>query len=206
MRCYYFGMKIYMNPKTAAKVLGCHVDSLRRLANAGKIGYIKTPGGQRRYDVQGYIDSQTESLTPSSVTSPRADLSPIGSGQADITTVCYCRVSGKGQTDDSRSEDRLESQVAYMRSKFPTAEIIRDSGSDINFKREGSVPRQGLHPLLERIIRGDKLRIIVAHRDRIAQFGGEVIQFWVEQNGGEVVVLDSTVHSPEAELAADSVP
>ena len=37
---------------------------------------------------------------------------------------------------------------------------------------------------------GDKLRIIVAHRDRLARFGGEIIQFLVEQNGGEVVVLD----------------
>ncbi len=169
-------MKTYMNPKAAAKVLGCHVESLRRLANAGKIGHIKTPGGQRRYDVQGYIDSQAESLIPS--------------GQTDVTTVCYCQVSGKGQTD------ALESQVSYMRSKFPTAEIIKDSGSGINFKSKG------LQPLLERIMRGDKLRIIVAHRDRIAQFGGEVIQFWVEQNGGEVVVLDPTVHSPEAELTA----
>ena len=74
-------MKAYVNPKAAKKVLGCHVDILRRLANEGKIQYIKTPGAQQRYDLQGYIDSQTES---------------------DITTVCYCRVSGKGQTDASR--------------------------------------------------------------------------------------------------------
>jgi putative resolvase len=50
---------------------------------------------------------------------------------------------------------------------------------------------------------GDKLRIIVAHRDRLARFGGEIIQFLVEQNGGEVVVLDKTVYSPEEELTAD---
>ena len=74
-------MKAYVNPKAAAKILGCHVDTVSRLANDDKIRYIKTPGGQRRYDVQGYIDSQTES---------------------DITTVCYYRVSGKGQTDASR--------------------------------------------------------------------------------------------------------
>ena len=53
-------------------------------------------------------------------------------------------------------------------------------------------------------MRGDKLRIIVAHRDRLARFGSEVIQFLVEQNGGEIVGLDETVYgSPEEELTAD---
>ena len=84
-----------------------------------------------------------------------------------------------------------------MRSKFPTAEIIKDYESGINFKRKE------LQTLLERIMREDKLRIIVAHRDRLARFGGEVIQFLVEQNGGEVVVLDNKCHSTEEELTAD---
>ena len=52
-------------------------------------------------------------------------------------------------------------------------------------------------------MRGDKLRVIVAYRDRLARFGGEVIQFLVKQNGGEVVVLDETVYSREEELTAD---
>ena len=62
---------------------------------------------------------------------------------------------------------------------------------------------KGFKPYLERVMRGDKLQIIVAHRDRLARFGGEIIQFLVEQNGGEVVVLDPTVHSPAAELTDD---
>ena len=49
-----------------------------------------------------------------------------------------------------------------MHEKFPEAEIIQDFGSGINFKRKG------LQRLLERILRGDKLRIVVAHRDRLA--------------------------------------
>ena len=110
----------------------------------------------------------------------------------DIITIGYCRVSGKSQSDD------LASQVAYLRKHYPDAEIIQDFGSGINFKRKG------LRTLLERILRGDKLRVVVAHRDRLARFGGEVIQFLVEQNGGEVVVLDETVYgSPEEELTAD---
>ena len=46
--------------------------------------------------------------------------------------------------------------------------------------------------------------LLLPHRDRLARFGGEVIQFLVEQNGGEVVVLDKTVFgSLEEELTAD---
>ena len=52
-------------------------------------------------------------------------------------------------------------------------------------------------------MREDKHRIIVAHRDRLARFGGEIIQCLVKQNGGEVVVLDQTVHSPEEEFTVD---
>ena len=111
--------------------------------------------------------------------------------RTDIITIGYCRVSGKSQSD------ALASQVAYLRKHYPDAEIIEDFGSGINFKRKG------LRTLLERILRGDKLRLVVAHRDRLARFGGEIIQFLVEQNGGEIVVLNGTVYSPEEELTAD---
>ena len=160
----------YVTPRAAAKALGYNVDYLRQLAKKGKLPTLRTPGGHLRYAVQEYIDSQ------------------LGSG---ITTICYCRVSGKAQAD------ALASQVAYMREKFPEAEVIEDFGSGINFKRKG---RQRL---LERLLRGDKRRIVVAHWDRLARFGSEVIRCLVEQNGGEVVVLNKTAHSPEEELTAD---
>lgn len=164
-------MKHYKTPRETSEILGISIDRLRRLAENGTISTIRTPGGQRRYDVQGYLDEQTGT---------------------DITTLGYCRVSGKGESDD------LASQVSYLQKHYPEAEIIKDFGSGITFKRKG------LRTLLERILRGDKLRVVVAHRDRLARFGGEVIQFLVEENGGEVVVLDETIYgSPEEELTAD---
>ena len=163
-------MKHYKTPRETSEILGISIDRLRRLAENGTISTIRTPGGQRRYDVQGYLDAQTKT---------------------DIVTVGYCRVSGKEQSDD------LASQVAYLQKHYPKAEIIKDFGSGINFKRKG------LRTVLERLLRGDKLRLVVAHRDRLARFGGEVIQFLVEQNGGEVVVLNETVYSSEEELTAD---
>ena len=107
------------------------------------------------------------------------------------TTVCYCRVSSTKQRDD------LDRQVAYMQSIYPDAEIVRDIGSGLNFKRKG------LQGLLVRLMRGDKLTIIVACRDRLCRFGFEIFEFMAEQNGGSIVVLENSVHSPEAELTAD---
>jgi putative resolvase len=160
----------YVKAKEAMSILGLGIKTLRRMADAGEIRSIRTKGGHRRYDVESYIEGESEPT---------------------LTTVCYCRVSSRKQLDD------LERQVAFMRSIYPSASVIRDIGSGLNFKRKG------LRTLLDRLHQGDKLSLVVAHRDRLARFGFELIQYLVESNGGEVVVLDQTVHSPTEELTAD---
>ena len=164
------GMNKLLSSKRAAEALDVSIEHLRRMESRNEIVCVRTGGGHRRYDVQRFIDEQRK---------------------PDTATLCYCRVSGKAQAD------ALESQVEWMREKFPEAEIIKDFGSGINFKGKG------LQRILERVLRGDKLRVVVAHRDRLARFGSEVIRYLVEQNGGEIVVLNATAHSPEAELTAD---
>lgn len=45
---------------------------------------------------------------------------------------------------------------------------------------------------------------MVSHRDRLARFGYDIIEFLVNRNGGEIVVLDNFVStSKESELTAD---
>lgn len=106
-------------------------------------------------------------------------------------TICYCRVSSSKQRDD------LARQVEFMRERYPDAEVIQDIGSGLNFKRKG------LQTLLVRFMRGDKLTLIVACRDRLCRFGFELFEFMAEQNGGSVVVLSNPVHCPESELTTD---
>ncbi|MYF54985.1 IS607 family transposase [Candidatus Poribacteria bacterium] len=160
----------YLSARKASELLDYTPDHLRRLANAGKIDTIRTEGGHRRYDVDGYIKSKSDST---------------------LITICYCRVSSTKQRDD------LERQVNYMRSIYPKAEVIRDIGSGLNFKRKG------IRALLERLMQGDKLQVVIAHRDRLARFGIDLIRYLIEQNGGELVVLDQTEHSPQEELTED---
>jgi predicted site-specific integrase-resolvase len=154
--------------RKAVQHLGLHPNTLRKYADEGKIKTIKNEAGQRLFDVQSYVNGSTRT-----------------------SFVCYCRVSSVKQRDD------LVRQVIYMQSLYPEAEIVRDIGSGLNFKRKG------LRSLLDRLMRGDQLTLVVAHRDRLARFGFDLIQYMVEQNGGKIVVLDSTVHSPESELTQD---
>ena len=112
-------------------------------------------------------------------------------GRAAPTVVCYCRVSSAKQRGD------MERQVEQMRELYPEAEIITDVAGGLNWKR------RGLLAILERLHRGDKLEVVVAHRDRLARFGFELIEWLVEQNGGSIVVLNQPDASPESELTED---
>jgi predicted site-specific integrase-resolvase len=107
------------------------------------------------------------------------------------TTICYCRVSSHKQRDD------LERQVEFLRNQYPTAEFVKDIGSGLNFKRKG------LKTILERAMSGTHITLVVAHRDRLARFGIDLIRQVIEQNGGKLVVLEETFLSPEQELTND---
>ena len=112
-------------------------------------------------------------------------------GRAAPAAVCYCRVSSAKQRGD------LARQVEQMRERYPDAEIVSDIAGGLNWRRKG------LRAILERLHRGDKLEVVVAHRDRLARFGFELIEWLVEQNGGQIVVLNQPDASPESELTED---
>ncbi|MEN8220822.1 MAG: IS607 family transposase [Pseudomonadota bacterium] len=159
---------LYVTNKEACKLLGLHPNTLRRLADNGKIDFYRTNAGHRRYNVSAYRGLQRQSAT-----------------------VCYCRVSSPKQRDD------LERQIQYMRERYPNAEIVKDIGSGLNYKR------RGLKSLLELAMRGEQLQIVVAHKDRLTRFGFELIEWGVQKNGGRIVVLQRTNFSPDHELTND---
>jgi len=105
--------------------------------------------------------------------------------------ICYCRVSSHKQKDD------LERQIKFMKEKYPDAEIIRDIGSGLNFKRKG------LRTVLEQAFGGDCITLYVAHKDRLCRFGFDLIEWIIKRTGGRIVVFDKTVLSPESELTGD---
>ena len=81
---------------------------MRRWADDGKIQVIKTPSGQRRYDIQGYT---TQFIS-------------------DRVDIIYCRVSSRAQKPD------LDRQIEAVRARYPQAEVVAEIGGGLNFKRK----------------------------------------------------------------------
>jgi predicted site-specific integrase-resolvase len=84
-----------------------------------------------------------------------------------------------------------------MRAAYPGHSIVSDVGSGLNFKR------RGLRSVLERSMRGEVEEVVVAHRDRLARFGTELIDWILRVHGTRLMVQHAPVETPESELADD---
>jgi excisionase family DNA binding protein len=54
----------YVSSRVASEILGVQAQTLRRWAKAGKIGAIRTPGNQWRYDLSGLIVAPAPAAPP----------------------------------------------------------------------------------------------------------------------------------------------
>ncbi|WYL92497.1 MAG: IS607 family transposase [Gloeotrichia echinulata IR180] len=167
-------MTKYVKPNEAANTLGVCLRTLRRWEEEGKIKAVKTPSGQRRYDIESFIKKESE---------------PDG-GRA---TVIYARVSTRPQKAD------LDRQVERLSALYPGAEVVKEVGGGLNLRRKGLIA------LLGRVLQGDIRVIVVAHKDRLARFGFDIIEWMCEQFDCQIVVLNQVSLSPHAELVQDIV-
>jgi putative resolvase len=148
--------------------------TLRQWADTGKIKSIRTPGGQRRYDI-------------STIDKSKGPQRPVDTRRI----VCYARVSSRGQKDD------LQRQIGFLNDRCPDGFIITDIASGINWKRKG------LATILELAVQGDIKEVVVAARDRLCRFAFELLERVLLLHDVSVTVLDSEGCSPEQELSDD---
>ena len=155
-------MKTYKKPKWISENYGISPSSLRSWANAGTIDHFTTPGGSRLYN----IDSLTKKLGIRECTNIN------GSRKKYI----YGRASSAKQRED------LRRQVTELQEAYPEHGVITDIGSGINFKRPG------LRTLLDKLDKGMVSEVVVMHRDRLARFACDLLEFFFQQKGCKFVV------------------
>ena len=143
----------------------------------------------RRWESKGWI----EAIRTPSGRERRYDLDSYVKSKPKHPTqiVLYARVSSQAQKPD------LERQVARLVELYPTAEIVSEVGGGLNFKRKKFLL------LLERILKREIAVLVVAHKDRLARFGFDLIKWLCELNGCNLIVLNDQQLSQAEEMVED---
>jgi len=168
---------------TAVQISGMHANTIRKYADNNQIQSYKSPSGQRKIHKQ----SLQRFCMSSSV---RPQIPQVGK-----QSFIYARVSSKKQHDD------LARQIAFLQTRKPLYNdylVVQDIASGINFQRKG------LQSILDSCLQGTVGEVVVAHRDRLARFGFELIKYLIEKSGGKITVIDDQQNkSTEQELSED---
>lgn len=110
-----------------------------------------------------------------------------GGKHQEITTVIYTRVSSP------ENKKNLDGQVERITqfciaSGYSVDVIVREVGSGVNENRK---------KLVKLLNSGVPIRLVVEHKDRLTRFGFNYIKIIIEQNGGEIVVVNKAKEDVE---------
>jgi putative resolvase len=111
-------------------------------------------------------------------------------------TVAYCRVSSQAQKPDLAKQRQILEEFCKQR-QIQVDEWIMEIGGGLNFKR-----KQFLQ-LVDAILEGQVERIVLAHQDRFARFGYQLLVHLCQTHKTELVVMNTESLSPEQELVQD---
>lgn len=185
----YTNAMTYVNTRTAIERLGVSDVTLRRWDKLEAIPTIRTPGGQRLYDIETFKQTQALRSEKSRIHARSLANDKRKASRIDIG---YARVSFAKQKED------LGRQEQFIRDSRPGISILSDTGSGLNFKRKS------FKKLLRCIMQGQVDRVLVAYKDRLCRFAFEIIQLVCDENNTELVVLNQSKNgSPETELMED---
>lgn len=164
-----------------AKELGVTPEHVRTMHRTGEVIPARISEKGTRY----YSDEQLR------------DLKNSRTPQREEKVVAYCRVSTKSQKDEL--EKQVENVKSYMYAKGYSFEVITDIGSGINYKNEG------LRKLISLIDSNQVTKVVVLHKDRLVQFGFELIQLLCDLHDVDIEIIDNSERSNEEELTDDLI-
>ena len=162
-----------------AKLAGVSVKTLQRWDREGQLKpAARTPGNRRLYTQEQL--NQLLNRKPKQVR----------------VAVAYVRVSSQAQKPDLANQKTALEQFCIAKGQT-VDEWISEIGGGLNFKR----PK--FTELVDRILRGEISVLVIAHKDRLARFGYELLVHLCETHDCQIVVLNTESLSPEQEMVQD---
>ena len=164
----------------AARQLGVSVKTLQRWDREQKLNAHRTLTGRRYYEQDQLVSFLGKVKTP----------------EQERSSVAYCRVSSQAQRPDLRNQRTVITDFCVARG-LANVEYIEEIGGGLNFKR----PR--FTELVDRICAGAVSTLILAHKDRLARFGFELLRHLCQANRCELLIINDEKLSPEREMVED---
>jgi len=169
-------MKTY-KPYEFGKLVSRSTNTLQRWDREGILTAHRTPTNRRFYT--------------------HDQLSEIMGIKADKRiAVSYCRVSSPGQKDDLLSQQKAVADFC-VGAGIAVDEAIVEVGGGLNLKRKQFVRIMSL--VEARAIH----TLVIAHKDRLARFGMDWFEYYLEQHGCKLVIINNEALSPESEMVQD---
>lgn len=159
-----------------AKELGVTPEHVRTMHRTGEVIPARISEKGTRYYSEEQLRELKNSRTP----------------QREEKVVAYCRVSTKSQKEEL--EKQIENVKSYMYAKGYSFKVITDIGSGINYKNKG------LQELISLINSNQITKVVVLYKDRLVQFGFELIQLLCDLHDVELEIIDNSERSNEEEL------
>ena len=173
----------YNTPKETSEKLGVHFQTLRNWEKEGKIECIRSPGGKRFYNLNGFLKKYDDNGNEN-----KTDETP----KSLKRKICYCRVSSNSQKIE------LENQIKYMKIKYPDYEMLYDIGSGINFNRPN------FNKILNYGIKNEIESLAISYKDRLCRIAYELIEnILKEYSNCDIIIENNEEKSPEEELIED---
>ena len=159
-----------------AKELGVTPEHVRTMHRTGEVIPARISEKGTRYYSEEQLRELKNSRTP----------------QREERVVAYCRVSTKSQKEEL--EKQIENVKSYMYAKGYSFKVITDIGSGINYKNKG------FQELISLINSNQVTKVVVLYKDRLVQFGFELIQLLCDLHDVELEIIDNSERSNEEEL------
>ncbi len=167
------------NISQIAALAGVAVKTLQRWDREGRLKpAARTPGNRRLYTQEQL--NRLLNRTP----------------KRERVVIAYLRVSSQAQKPDLAHQKVALEQFCITRG-IAVDEWISEIGGGLNFMR----PK--FSEIFDRIIRGELSTLVIAHKDRLARFGYELLEHLCETHDCQIVVLNTESLSPEQEMVQD---
>lgn len=166
-------------PSAFAKRVGVSVKTLQKWDRIGVLPAKRTITNQRYYTDEDVAAALRQTPVPKA-----------------RKTVGYCRVSSQAQKPDLANQRQVLEQWCGSQ-RIQVDEWIMEIGGGLNFERKQFLA------LVDAIIEGKIERVILAHQDRLARFGYQLLAHVCEKQQTELLVLNTETLSPEQELVQD---